>query len=407
MTQTDTTVSIIALALHLGTCLYFTKKVQDTRNDANAEQIYFPENTDPDPNVKWETFGFGLNADVDFMWLDRIIPGDSNSDAYSSDHRDCLKAVGALSLHPASTVLNYGQSLFEGLKAFRRSDGSIAIFRPDRNAKRIASGALRLLIPPIPEDIFLKACHDLVRANAQWVPPYGNGALYLRPLLFGSGAALGVKPSIEYTFCIYCSPVGDYFKKAGGPRPIQLQAVRSYSRAAPGGVGSVKAAGNYAPCFLVQKEVRARGYDEALFVDCTTGDGLEEAGASNIFAVFPDKKIVTPCLGTILPGITRESIIELAEKEFGCIVEQRRLTLSELESATEAFCCGTGASITPVGRINIYEEDATTSKDIIFGDGESMGSLTRNIRDLLLSIQMGTASEKKQDSYSAWIHIVA
>ena len=403
MTDTETkAVSIIALALHLGTCLFITRKIRDADK-------FFSDNKDPDPNVKWDSFGFGLNANVDFMWHDQIVPGDIRRDSYSDNHRKCLKSVGSLSLHPASTVLNYGQSLFEGLKAFRRSDGSIAIFRPNRNAKRIADGASRLLIPPVPEDTFVKACHDLVRSNARWVPPYGNGALYLRPLLFGSGAALGVKPSIEYTFCIYCSPVGDYFKKAGGPRPIKLQAVRSYSRAAPGGVGAVKAAGNYAPCFLVQKEVRERGFDEALFVDCITGEGVEEAGASNFFAVFPDKTIVTPSLGTILPGITRDSVIELAQREFGYKVEQRRLTLSELSDAIEAFCCGTGASVTPVGCINIFEEDniINTSKEIVFGDGDNMGKFTRDMRDLLLSIQMGTANDEVLSKYAEWIHIVS
>lgn len=399
-------VNLIAFAIQIGTSLafmYFNSKLCSVNGDGNEPE---ENGNEPEENVPWDSFGFGLNGSVEYMWVDKV---NSKKMTYSKDYIECLKPTEKLLLHPASTVLNYGQSLFEGLKAFRRVDGKIVLFRPDRNAERISNGATRLLIPPVPESTFVTACNDLVRENSKWVPPYGKGALYLRPLLFGSGAALGVKPSLETTFCIFCSPVGDYFKKEGGPSPIKLQAVRSYSRAAPGGVGAVKAAGNYAPCFLVQKEVRERGYDEALFVDCVTGEGIEEAGASNFFAVFPNKKIITPGLGTILPGITRDTVIELAKREFGYSVEERRLTLDELKNATEAFCCGTGASITPVGSINIFEEEdeiKSQSQNILFGDSEHMGEFTRSMRDLLLSIQMGTAKIETQEKYSEWIHYI-
>ena len=205
-----------------------------------------------DLSVDWESFGFSLNGlRTDSMWLDKA---DALSDhpSYSSSGY-CVVPNGLLQLDPACTVLNYGQALFEGLKAFRRADGTIALFRQEQNALRMRKGAERLLMPPVPIDTFVQAADAVVRANARWVPPLGKGALYLRPLLFGSGADLGVKPSSECTFCGYCSPVGNYFK--GGLKAISLQAVKGYSRAAPGGSGGVKASGNYAPAFLVQREV--------------------------------------------------------------------------------------------------------------------------------------------------------
>jgi branched-chain amino acid aminotransferase len=165
-------------------------------------------------------------------------------------------------------VLNYGQALFEGMKAFRREDGSIAMFRPERNALRMQDGARRFFLPPVPTDVFVQAADAVVRANARWVPPFGKGALYLRPLLMGTGEDLGVKPSWQSTFCIYCSPVGNYFK--GDLKAIRLQAVRGFSRAAVGGSGAVKASGNYAPAFLVQKHVKKRGYDDVLCLDAAT-----------------------------------------------------------------------------------------------------------------------------------------
>jgi branched-chain amino acid aminotransferase len=223
----------------------------------------------PRRNVDWESFGFGLNARTEYMWLDRVSVDLGKEEeavvAYSSKESQCLVPLGNLELSPTATVLNYGQALFEGLKASRRADGSIAIFRPQNNARRMANGAARFLMPAVPEEVFVRAVDAVVRANAQWVPPHGKGALYLRPLLMGTGEGLGVKPSTETTFCIFASPVGNYFK--GGLQAIRLQAVKGYSRAAVGGSGSIKASGNYAPAFLVQRQVRQQGYDEVLCLD--------------------------------------------------------------------------------------------------------------------------------------------
>jgi branched-chain amino acid aminotransferase len=227
------------------------------------------EHAAPDANVDWDSFSFSLNGvRTDSMWLNRVQVDENDEANWSSCTENCLTALGNLELSPTATVLNYGQSLFEGMKAFRRVDGNIAMFRPERNALRMQQGARRFLLPPVPTDVFVQAADSVVRANARWVPPFGKGALYLRPLLMGTGEDLGVKPSWESTFCVYCSPVGNYFK--GGLKVIRLQAVRGFSRAAAGGSGYVKASGNYAPAFLVQKQVKKRGYDEALCLDAAT-----------------------------------------------------------------------------------------------------------------------------------------
>lgn len=227
------------------------------------------EHKAPYSNVDWESFTFGLNGvKTDSMWLNKVTVDSNGKAPYSASAEECIADMGNLALSPTATVLNYGQGLFEGMKAFRRKDGSIVIFRPEKNALRMMEGAKRFLLPPVPVDIFIEAADAVVRANARWVPPFGKGALYLRPLLMGTGSDLGVKPSWESTFCIYCSPVGNYFK--GGLKAIRLQAVRGFCRATSGGSGNVKAAGNYAPAFFSQRQVRQRGYDEILCLDSAT-----------------------------------------------------------------------------------------------------------------------------------------
>lgn len=366
------------------------------------------EHVSADPSIDWDSFSFSLNGvKTDSMWVDRVVV-DEDETVYSDAVDKCLAPLGPLSLSPTCTVLNYGQSLFEGMKAFRRADGSIALFRPERNALRMKQGAERMCLPPVPVEVFVRAADSVVRANTKWVPPLGKGALYLRPLLFGSGEDLGVKPSHESTFCIYCSPVGNYFK--GGLKAISLQAVRGFSRAAPGGSGGVKAGGNYAPAFLVQRQVKKRGYDEALFLDAVSGEAIEEAGASNFFAVFPNNTIVTPALSseTILPGVTRSSVIELAQQECGCKVVEGRITVDDLRECCEAFCCGTGASVTPVGSVSVTSRESPDLEEqpsIVYGDGTTPGPMTQRLYDLLLNIQMGT-DQKLSKKYGHWIHIV-
>ena len=369
------------------------------------------EHPEPKFNVDWESFGFGLNGvRTDKMWLNRVkvVEEDSAMTAnYSASERTCLVPLGDLPLSPTATVLNYGQALFEGLKAFRRPDGSISIFRPEKNAERMAKGAKRFLMPPVPTDVFLSAVDAVVRSNAKWVPPHGKGSLYLRPLLMGTGEGLGVKPSSEVTFCIFVSPVGNYFK--GGLKAISVQAVRGFSRAAKGGAGAVKAAGNYAPAFQVQREVRQRGYDEVLCLDAVSGEAVEEAGASNFFTIFPDNTLATPSLSqeTILPGVTRQSILELAAAECGLKIREGRITLSELKRAKEAFCCGTGACITPVGSISVtsHTNPESVEDEIKYGDGQTVGLITEKLYYILTGIQSGSNLEMSE-KYKQWVHTV-
>ena len=237
-----------------------------------ASTVPLEQHVAADPGVDWDSFGFSLNGvRTDYMWLNRVVTDNKNPEqdlTYSASPDDCLMALKKLELSPMATVLNYGQALFEGMKAFRRIDGSIAMFRPERNALRMQHGAKRFLLPPVPTETFVQAADAVVRANARWVPPLGKGALYVRPMLMGTGEDLGVKPSWETTFCVYCSPVGNYFK--GGLKAIRLQAVRGFSRAAVGGTGDVKAIGNYVPAFSVQRQVKERGYDDVLCLDAAT-----------------------------------------------------------------------------------------------------------------------------------------
>merc|ERR1719253_2168503 len=263
-----------------------------------------------------------------------------------------LEPYGPLQLEPATTALNYGQSIFEGMKAFRTEAGRIVLFRPEMNARRIAEGAERFMMPPVPDELFVKAAAAVVRANADWVPPVGMGELYLRPVLFGSGAALGVGPSPEYTLVIYAAPVGKYFKANGARMKVETE----HHRAAPLGCGDVKAAGNYAPCFASQAAARAAGFSDIVYLDAA-GKYVEEAAASNLFCLGGDGVLRTPSLGTILGGITRLSVLQLARElmasgESGLKgVEETSVTLDDIRGAKEAFVTGTGAGVTPIEHI--------------------------------------------------------
>ncbi|CAE8630944.1 unnamed protein product [Polarella glacialis] len=265
-----------------------------------------------------------------------------------------VQPYGPMEMEPAATVLNYGQALFEGMKAHRTSKGRIVLFRPEMNARRMARGAERFLMPPIPEKLFLEMCGAAVRANADWVPPEGKGELYLRPLLIGSGGALGVGASPEYTFVIYAAPVGRYFSGAGA----RLLVEGSHNRAAPLGTGDVKAAGNYAPCFAPQKAAKDAGYSDILYLDAS-GEHIEEAAASNFFCVDKDGVLRTPDLGTILPGVTRDSTLHLARLmaaagEAGLKgVKEGSVSVEDVLASSEAFVTGTGAGVTPVAHVAV------------------------------------------------------
>ena len=290
-----------------------------------------------------------------------------------------------LQISPAAGVLNYGQGLFEGMKAYKWNNGKIVIFRPEKNAERAARGCSRLSMPEIPANLFLDAAKKVVRDNADYIPNTKQGALYVRPIIFGSGAGLGVAPSTEYTFVVYVSPVGPYFK--GGLAPIRLIVTNDYHRAPLKGTGGVKAIGNYVPGMLPSGLAKKQGYAEVIYLDAAEEKYIEEVGAANFFAII-DGKIITPELtGSILPGVTRESVLHLAHEKMGMEIEERRISIDEALSAEEVFCAGTAAIIAPIGSIN-YQ-----GKEHIFSEG-MVGKITKGLYDELTAIQFGTGKDE-------------
>jgi len=290
-----------------------------------------------------------------------------------------------LSLSPAAVVLSYGQGLFEGMKAYKWDDGRIAMFRPEMNAKRAANGCTRLSMPEIPSSLFLDAVKKVVRDNADYIPNTEQGALYVRPIIFGSGEGVGVAPSNEYHFIVYVSPVGPYFK--GGLKPIKLIVTNDFHRAPLKGTGGVKAIGNYVPGMLPSSLAKSKGYAEVIYLDAAEEKYIEEVGAANFFAVI-DGKVITPELtGSILPGITRSSVLYLAKNKMGLEIEERRISVEEALAADEVFCAGTAAIVAPIGSIN-YQK-----KDYIFCEGE-IGDITNEIYNYLTGIQFGTSDDE-------------
>lgn len=302
---------------------------------------------------------------------------------------------GPIALDPAAAVLHYAQEIFEGLKAYRLADGGIALFRPEANAARFNASAERLAMPTLPEGLFVSAVEELVKADRDWFPTVEGGSLYLRPFMFASEAFLGVRPSKQYKFLVIASPAGNYFK-SGAPA-VSLW-VSDYSRAAPGGTGAAKCGGNYAASLVPTAEAFSRGHDQVLFLDAVERRWIEELGGMNLFFVMADGSLVTPPLGgTILPGITRESLIKLAREE-GLTVREERYSLAQWQAdatsgaLTETFACGTAAVVTPVGKVT------SASDSFVIGSG-GPGQLTQKLRQRLVAIQRGEA----QDTHG-WVH---
>ena len=334
-------------------------------------------------DIDWDKLTFSLTP-TDTMYVatttaeDPWMPGD-------------LRPYGNIEISPAAGVLNYGQGLFEGMKAYRTAKDRVVFFRPDENARRMQRGADRLKMPPVPESIFIDAVEQVVQANIDYLPPMGRGAMYVRPLLMGSGPVLGVAPAPSYSFMIYVTPVGPYFK--GGMKAIDLLISDEFHRAAPGGSGGVKAIGNYAPGMMPSRIAKSKGYAEVIYLDARTSTYIEEVGAANFFCV-KDNVLHTPELtGTILPGITRASIIALA-RHLGYEVHEEKVSAEFAMSADEAFCCGTAAVISPIG--SITHED----RKVTYGDG-SPGIMTTTLYDMLTGIQ----NEKEEDIFG-WLHEV-
>lgn len=315
--------------------------------------------------------------------------------------RGALVPYGSIELDPAASVLHYGQAIFEGFKAYRQAEGGVATFRPEVNARRFASSARRLAMPELPEDLFVEAADVLIRQEQAWVPPAVGESLYLRPLMIATEAALGVRPAKRYLFLLFGSPSGAYFPK--GVRPVSVWISTDYTRAAPGGTGEAKCSGNYAASLVAQQEANRQGCEQVVWLDAQERRNVEEMGGMNLFFVYSDggtTRLVTPRLtGTLLPGVTRDSLLTLA-KDLGYVVEEDTLSVerwrADVESGamTEVFACGTAAVITPVG--NVKSKAANWQ----IGDGET-GPVAARLRAALLDIQHGRAP----DPYG-WMHRV-
>jgi len=310
-------------------------------------------------------------------------------DAGWHDHR--IGALRPFTLHPSAAVLHYAQEVFEGLKAYRHADGSVWLFRPDRNAARLASSARRLALPELDEVTFIESVTELVRLDQAWVPAHGGEqSLYLRPFMFASEAFLGVRPAVEITYCVIASPVAGFFH--GGVSGVRLWVSTDHTRAAPGGTGAAKCGGNYASGLAAQLQAQRRGCDQVMYLDGVEHEWLEESGAMNMFLVTADRELITPSLGTILDGITRDSVLRLADSH-GLTPVQRPVSLTELRrrcadgSVTEAFAAGTAALITPI------VEFAGDTYDVRVADGEP-GKATLALREHLLDIQYGRAEDR-------------
>jgi branched-chain amino acid aminotransferase len=313
-------------------------------------------------------------------------------------HDAQVRAREPISLDPAAAVLHYGQEIFEGLKAYTRSDGSIALFRPDQNARRFQASAARLAMPELPESVFLQAVDELVKIDSAWIPG-DEGSLYLRPFMFATEAFLGVRPSHEYLFVLIASSVGSYFK--GGAKAVTVWLSDRYTRAAEGGTGAVKCGGNYAASLLAQAEAIEHGCDQVVFLDAAQHRWVEELGGMNVFFVFDDGSLTTPPLsGTILPGITRDSIITLARGE-GRTVREERYSIEQWRADAasgklrEAFACGTAAVVSAIGKIK------SANGDIVIGDGAG-GPITAALKAKLVGIQRGDVGDAE-----GWVRKIA
>jgi branched-chain amino acid aminotransferase len=292
-----------------------------------------------------------------------------------------LVPLGPIEISPAAGVLNYGQGIFEGMKALRTKKGDIVLFRTEENGKRMNDSADRMLMPRYDVKKFVNAVEKVVKANEEYIPPYDSGgALYIRPLMIGSSPILGVAPTEEYKFIIFTSPVGPYFPE--GFKGIDLEISKTYTRAAPGGTGFAKTICNYAPTMKPAKETKARGFAQIIYLDAAHMEYIDEVGTANFFAVIKGKLTTPRCVGTILPGVTRKSVLELAEKKLGLKNEERDISYKELfkDSCTEAFCTGTAAVITPISSVVIENNRR------IFNKGEP-GEITLKLYNLLTGIQ--------------------
>ena len=336
-------------------------------------------------NLDWSSLGFGY-IQTDKRYVSNYKNGSWDEGTLTSD--------ATITINECAGVLQYAQTVFEGMKAYTTEKGQIVVFRPDLNAERMVNSAKRLEMPPFPQDRFVDAVKQVVKANEGYVPPYGSGAtLYIRPYMFGSDAVIGVKPANEYQFRIFCTPVGPYFK--GGAKPITIR-VSDYDRAAPNGTGHIKAGLNYAMSLHAIVEAHEQGYAENMYLDSATRTKVEETGGANFLFITKDGKVVTPKSSTILPSITRRSLVYVAKEYLGLEVEERPVYFDEVKDFAECGLCGTAAVISPVGKIVDH------GKEICLPSGmDEMGPVTKKLYETLTGIQMGRIEAPK-----GWIQVI-
>ncbi|MCI1985540.1 MAG: branched-chain amino acid aminotransferase [Lactobacillus sp.] len=324
-------------------------------------------------NIDWNNLGFEY-MNLPYRYISHWQDGQWDDGKLTDNNM--------LTINESSPILHYGQGAFEGLKAYRTKDGHVQLFRVDRNAKRMQDSADKLLMPQVPIDKFINAAKQVAKANEDYVPPYGTGAtLYLRPILIGVGENIGVSPAKEYLFTIFAMPVGPYFK--GGMAPTKFIVADNFDRAAHFGTGGAKVGGNYAASLQAGKYAHEHGYGDAIYLDPIHHEYLEEVGSANFFGITKDgKRLLTPKSPSILPSVTKYSILDLAKERFGLETEETQISIHDLDQFSEAGACGTAAVITPIQSITYGDDEHT------FGDG-SIGPLTQKIYDELIGIQFG------------------
>lgn len=337
-------------------------------------------------DIDWSNLGFG------YVKTDKRYVSNYKNGAWDSG---VLTGDDTVTISECACVLQYAQTIFEGLKAYTTEDGRVVCFRPDLNAERMEQSAERLEMPTFPKDRFVDAVVETVKANIDYVPPYGSGAtLYIRPYMFGSNAVIGVSPADEYQFRVFTTPVGPYFK--GGAKPITIR-VCDFDRAAPHGTGHIKAGLNYAMSLHAIVDAHNQGFDENMYLDAATRTKVEETGGANFLFVTKDKKVITPKSNSILPSITRRSLMIVAKEYLGLEVEEREVLFDEVKDFAECGLCGTAAVISPVGKINDH------GKEICFPSGmDEMGPTIKQLYDTLTGIQMG-----RIEAPEGWIKVIA
>ena len=329
-------------------------------------------------NIDWKSLSFGY------------VKTDYNVRCYFRDGKWGELEVMSdeyIPMHMAASCLHYGQEAFEGMKAFRGKDGKVRLFRWEENWKRLNSSADTIMLAPIPKELFFAALEKVIKLNAEYIPPYGTeGSLYIRPLLIGTGATIGVKPADEYLFVVFVMPVGPYFKE--GFKPTNMQIAKDYDRAAPLGTGHVKVGGNYAASLRAGERAHHEGFSASIFADAKTKTFIDEAGPANFFGI-KDGKYVTPDSGSILPSITNMSLRQIAE-DLGLVVERRHVRLDEIGTFEEAGACGTAAVISPIHMI----QDRETGEEYVIAKDGKPGPWSIKMREILMGIQYGEIEDK-------------